>query len=68
MTLENWHEAQQVDPALTLVIAGLWDGMLGKGQSKATNPPKVSQYRQEHNQPPIAQTGYPIQVGQAQGI
>ena len=40
MTLEDWCQAQEVDPVLSLVIRGLWDGMLGKGQSKATDPPK----------------------------
>ena len=29
--------------------------MLGKGQSKATDPPKVSQYRWEHNHPLLKQ-------------
>ena len=49
MTIEDWHQAQEVDPVLSLVIARLRDGRLGKGQSKATDPPKVSQYRWEHN-------------------
>ena len=49
MTLEDRHQSQEVDPVLSLVIARLQDGMLGKGQSKATDPPKVSQYRWEHN-------------------
>ena len=40
MTLEDWHQAQEVDPILSLVIARLRDGMLGKSQSKATDPPK----------------------------
>ena len=26
MTLEDWFQAQQVDPALCLVISRLWDG------------------------------------------
>ena len=42
MTLEDWHQAQQVDPALSLVITRLQDGMLGKGQSKVRDPHKVS--------------------------
>ena len=42
MTLEDWHQAQEVNPVLSLVITRLWDGMLGKGQSKVTDPPKVS--------------------------
>ena len=33
MTLEDWCQAQEVDPILSLVIARLRDGMLGKGQS-----------------------------------
>ena len=33
MTLEDWHQAQEVDPVLSLVITRLRDGMLGKGQS-----------------------------------
>ena len=49
MTLEDWWQAQQADPVLSLVIARLWDGMLGKGQSKVTDPPEVSQYRWECN-------------------
>ena len=49
LTLEDWHQAQELDPVLRLVIARLQDGMLGKGQSKVIDPPKVSQYRQEHN-------------------
>ena len=40
MTLEDWHQAQEVDPALSLIIARLRDGMLGKGQSNTTDPPK----------------------------
>ena len=49
MILEDWHQAQEEDPVLSLVITRLWDGILGKGQSKATDTPKVSQYRWEHN-------------------
>ena len=49
MTLEDWHQAQEVDPVLSLVIARLQDGTLEKGQSKVTDQPKVSQYRWEHN-------------------
>ena len=49
MTLEDWWQAQQVDPVLSIFITRLWDGMLGKGQSNVTDPPEVSQYRQEHN-------------------
>ena len=47
MTLEYWHQAQEADPVLSLVITRLRDGMLGKGQSNATDPPEVSQFGQE---------------------
>ena len=30
MTIEDWHQAQQMDPTLSLVIPRLWDGTLGK--------------------------------------
>ena len=29
MTLEDWHQAKQADPTLSLVISRLWDGTLG---------------------------------------
>ena len=44
MTLKDWCQAQEADPILSLVIARLRDGMLGKGQSKATDPFEVSQF------------------------
>ena len=40
MTLKDWHQAQEADSILSLVITRLRDGMLGKSQSKATDPPK----------------------------
>ena len=40
MTLEEWHQAQEADSILSLVIARLREGMLGKSQSKATDPPR----------------------------
>ena len=40
MTLEDWCQAQEADPILSLVITRLRDGKLGKGQSKVTDPPK----------------------------
>ena len=47
MTLEDWCQAQEADPILSLVIARLRDGILGKGQSKATDPFEISQFGQE---------------------
>ena len=49
MTLEDWHQAQQVDPPLSLVISRLWDGTLGQQWSKLTDPPEYGQFLQEHN-------------------
>ena len=40
MTLEDWHQAQEADRVLSLVITRLRDGMLGKGQSNRTDLPK----------------------------
>ena len=61
MTSEDWHQSQEADPVLSLVIARLQDGTLGKGQSEATDPPKVNQ-----SVPSIAQTRCPVQMAQAQ--
>ena len=67
MTLEDWHQAQEVDPVLSLVITRLRDRMLGKGQSKATDPPEVSQYVQEWNHL-ILKKGVLYRQGQTKGI
>ena len=45
-TLEDWHQAQEVDPVLSLVIARLWNTRERPVQS---NRPQVSQYRCKHN-------------------
>ena len=44
MTLEDWYQAQQVDPALILVISRLQDGTPGQWQSKQTDAPEFSQF------------------------
>ena len=40
MTLQDWHQAQEADPVLSLVIARLRDWMLGKGLFNTIDPPK----------------------------
>ena len=40
MTLEDWHQAQEVDPVLCLVIARLRDRTLRKSQSQTPDHPK----------------------------
>ena len=47
MTLEDWCQAQQVDPALSLVISRLQDGTLEWWQSKLIDPPEFSLFLQE---------------------
>ena len=49
MPLEDWCQAQQVDPTLRLVISRLQDGNWGWWQSKLTNPPKFSLFLLEEN-------------------
>ena len=44
MIFEDWHQAQEADSVMSLVVTRLRDGMLGKSQSKATDPPEVSQF------------------------
>ena len=49
MTLEDWCQAQQVGPTLSLVIFRLQDGTLGWQQSKLTDPPELSLFLQKWN-------------------
>ena len=67
MTLEDWCQAQEADPILSLVITRLRDGMLGKGQSKATDPFEVQSIwaRKEAS---CSLKGYTLQTGQTKRI
>ena len=49
MTSGDWHQAQQEDPSLSLVISRLWDGTLGQQQFKPINPPEYGQFLWECN-------------------
>ena len=49
MTLDDWHQAQEVDPVLSIIIARLREGTLEQDLSKMTDSPKLSQYRREQN-------------------
>ena len=49
MVIEDWHQAQQADPTLNLVIARLRDGTLGWWQLKQNDPTKLSQFLLEWN-------------------
>ena len=47
MTIDDWCQAQQSDPALGLVIARLQDGTLGQHQLIPTNPSELWQFFHE---------------------
>ena len=49
MTLDDWHQAQEVDPVLGIIRTRLREGMLEQDQSKKTDSPKLCQYRREQN-------------------
>ena len=49
MTLDDWHQAQEVDPVLGIIVKRLREGMLEQDWSKKTDPPKLSHYRREQN-------------------
>ena len=49
MTLEDCHQAQEVDPVLGIIIKRLREGMLEQDQSKRRDSPELSQYRREWN-------------------
>ena len=53
MTIEDWHQAQQADPTLSLVIVRLWDGTLGQQQLKQNDPPELSQFFVRAKSPPL---------------
>ena len=49
MTLDDWQQAQEVDPVLGIVIKRLREGTLEEDWCKNTDSPKVSQYKREQN-------------------
>ena len=49
MTLDDWHQVQEVDPVLSIVMAKLREGTPGQDWSKMTDSPELSQYRREKN-------------------
>ena len=49
MTLDDWHQAHEVDPVLSIIIARLGEVTLEQDQSKITDSPELSQYRREQN-------------------
>ena len=49
MTLDDWHQTQEADPVLSIIIARLREGMLEQDQSKKTDSSKFGQYRRKQN-------------------
>ena len=49
MTLDDWWQAQEVDPVLGIIIKRLREGMLEQDWCKKTDSPKLSQYKREQN-------------------
>ena len=49
MTLDDWHQVQEVDPVLSIIITRLREGMLEQDWSKKTDSPKLGQYKREQN-------------------
>ena len=49
MTLDDWHQVQEVDPVLGIIVKRLREGTLEQNWSKKTDSPKLSQYRREWN-------------------
>ena len=49
ITMEDWHQALQVDPTLSMVITRLQDGTLGQQQSKQTDCLELNQFLHEQN-------------------
>ena len=49
MTLDDWQQAQEVDPVLGIIMERLKAGMLDQDWCKQTNSPKLNQYKRERN-------------------
>ena len=49
MTLDDWQQAQEVDPVLGIIIKRLREGTLEQDWCKKTDSPKLKQYKRERN-------------------
>ena len=49
MTLDDWWQAQEADPVLSIIIKRLREGMLEQDWCKKTDSPKLNQYKRERN-------------------
>ena len=49
MTLDDWRQAQEVDPVLGIITKRLREGTLDQDWCRKTDSPKLSQYKRERN-------------------
>ena len=49
MTLDDWHQAQEADPALATIMERLKAGALDQDWCKQANSPKLNSYKRERN-------------------
>ena len=49
MTIDDWHQVQEADPVLSIIIMRLREGKLEQDWSKKTDSPELSQYRRGQN-------------------
>ena len=49
ITMDDWQQAQELDPVLGIIIERLREGMLEQDWCKKTDSPKLSQYKREWN-------------------
>ena len=49
MTLDDWQQAQEADPVMSIIVRRLGEGMLEQDWCKKTDSPKLNQYKREWN-------------------
>ena len=49
MTLDDWHQTQEADSVLGIIVKRLREGILEQDWSKKTDSPELSQHRREQN-------------------
>ena len=49
MTLDDWQQAQEADPVLSIIMERLKAGTLDQDWCKQTDSPKLNQYKREWN-------------------
>ena len=49
MTLDDWQQVQEADPALATIMERLKVGVLDQDWCKQTNSPKLNLYKRERN-------------------